>query len=152
MILFKLKKGRLPWYLPLIVNYLLIFVELVFKHRSSALIFYKWNKNVFVVIFIISNRMRFKWKIVRGMKRSSFLQKSTLCVIMIRRKLHTVDKNRTNLLSHYKINQSTVSTAKRLASLTIDTLHLWNCMYMELEVQCTCMYDPNKCWFYISKT
>ena len=25
-------------------------------------------------------------------------------------------------------------------------------MYMELEVQCTCMYDPNKCWFYVSKT
>ena len=25
-------------------------------------------------------------------------------------------------------------------------------MYMELEVQCTCMYDPNKCFFYISKT
>ena len=62
-------------------------------------------------------------------------------------------------------NQSTVSTAKRLASLfwyliasTIDTLHntinawLWNCMYMELEVQYTCMYDLNKCWFYISKT
>ena len=23
---------------------------------------------------------------------------------------------------------------------------------MELEVQCKCMYDPNKCWFYISKT
>ena len=62
-------------------------------------------------------------------------------------------------------NQSTVSTAKRLASLswyliasTIDTLQntinawLCNCMYIELEVQYTCMYDPKKCWFYISKT
>ena len=25
-------------------------------------------------------------------------------------------------------------------------------MDMELEVQCTCRYDPKKCWFYISKT
>ena len=25
-------------------------------------------------------------------------------------------------------------------------------MYMEFVVQCTCMYDQNKCWFYISKT
>ena len=25
-------------------------------------------------------------------------------------------------------------------------------MYMELEVQCTCMYDPNNYWIYISKT
>ena len=37
---------------------------------------------------------------------------------------------------------------------TIDTLcNTINgyefCMYMELEVQCTCMYDPNKWWFYI---
>ena len=126
---------------------MLIFVELVFKHRSSALIFYKWNKNVFVVIFIISNRMRFKWKIVRGMKRSSFLQKSTLCVIMIRRKLHTVDKNRTHLLSHYKINQSTISTAKRLASLfwyliasTIDTLHIWKISKYNVHV---CMIQTN---------
>ena len=58
-------------------------------------------------------------------------------------------------------NQSTVCSAEQLASLfwyliasTIDTLHqwLWNCMYMELEVQCTCMYNLNKCWFHISKT
>ena len=61
--------------------------------------------------------------------------------------------------SIYKWNQSTVSTAKRLASWLPRQLILYiilstamNCMYMELEVQCTCIYDPNKCWFYISKT
>ena len=59
-------------------------------------------------------------------------------------------------------NQSTVSTAKQLASLfwyliasTFDTLHILS-MAMKLhvygtQVQCTCIYDPNKCWFYISK-
>ena len=56
-------------------------------------------------------------------------------------------------------NQCIVSTEKRLASLLPWQLILYiilsmatNCMYMELEVQCTCMYDPNKCWFYTSKT
>ena len=67
--------------------------------RSSALIFHKWNKNCFLVIFIISNSIVFKWKIVRGMKRSSFLQN----VIMIWRKLDPVHKNCTNLLPHSKI-------------------------------------------------
>ena len=54
---------------------------------------------------------------------------------------------------HNKMNQRTVSTAKRLASLAspIDTLHKTINGYeilhvhMEFEVQCTCMYDPNKC-------
>ena len=62
-------------------------------------------------------------------------------------------------------NQSTVITAKRLASLfwyliasTIVTLHNTINGY---EIACifnskynvhVCMYDPNKCWFYISKT
>ena len=68
-------------------------------------------------------------------------------------------------IANNKKNQKTVSTAKRLASLfwyliasTIDTLQntinawLWNCIYMELEVQYTCMFDPNSCWYYISKT
>ena len=57
------------------------------------LIFHEWNKNCFLFIFIISNRIQFKWKIIRGMKQGSFLQKSTLCLIMIWRKLDTVEIN-----------------------------------------------------------
>ena len=63
----------------------------------------------------------------------------------------------------HKTNQRTLSTAKWLASFflyliasTIYTLHntinvYEKCMYMELEVQGTCMYDPNKCWFFYFK-
>ena len=67
-------------------------------------------------------------------------------------------------LADGKWNQGIVSTAKRLASLfwyliasTIDTLHntingceiacIW---YLKYNVH-VCIYDPNKCWFYISK-
>ena len=82
--------------------------------------------------------------------------------------LNTVSKD---IYMHLRVfsffNQSTVSTAKRLASLiwyliasTIDILYIILSMAMklhvnmELEVQHirTCMYDPDKCWFYISKT
>ena len=41
----------------------------------SAQIFHRWNKNCFS--FIISSRIQFKWKIIRGMKRGFFLKKST---------------------------------------------------------------------------
>ena len=61
--------------------------------RPSALIFHEWNKNCFLFISIINNRIQFQWKIIRGMKRGSFLQKSTLCLIIIwksRNKLHNL--------------------------------------------------------------
>ena len=35
------------------------------------LFFHEWNKSCFLFIFIISNRIQFKWKIIRGMKRGS---------------------------------------------------------------------------------
>lgn len=37
----------------------------------SIITFHKWKKNCFTVIFIISKRMRLKWKIVWSMKRNS---------------------------------------------------------------------------------
>ena len=43
--------------------------------RPSALIFREWNKNCFLFIFIISNRIQFKWKIIKGMKWGSFFTK-----------------------------------------------------------------------------
>ena len=61
--------------------------------QPSALIFHEWNKNCFLFISIINNRIQFQWKIIRGMKRGSFLQKSTLCLIIIWRKLDTVETN-----------------------------------------------------------
>ena len=77
-----------------------------------------------------------------------------ICFVVIR--LQWVWSGTLSVLCEYS-NQSTVSTAKRLASLfryliasTIDSLHnaindyeiacIWNS-----KVQCTCMYDPNKC-------
>ena len=42
--------------------------------RSFALIFHKWNKNCFLVIFIIGDSLGFKWKIAIGMKQNSFNQ------------------------------------------------------------------------------
>ena len=33
--------------------------------RPSALIFHEWNKNCFLFVFIISNRIQFKWKIIK---------------------------------------------------------------------------------------
>ena len=61
--------------------------------RPSALIFHELNQNCFFFIFIISNRIQFNWNIIGGLKRISFLQKSTLCLIMIWRKLDTVETN-----------------------------------------------------------
>ena len=70
------------------------FLFLIIKGlRSSALIFHEWNKNCFLFIFIISNRIQLKWKFFKGMKRGSFLQKSTLCLIIIWRKFDTVETN-----------------------------------------------------------
>ena len=71
--------------------------------RPSALIFHEWNKNCLILIFIISNSIQFKWKIIRGMKHSPFLQNSALYLIMIWKKLDTFDKNCTIMLSHIKM-------------------------------------------------
>ena len=45
-----------------------------------------------IFILIISNRILFKWKIVRGMTRGSCLQKSASWLITVWRKLDTVDR------------------------------------------------------------
>ena len=94
------------------IAYLRVLVKLVFVHwlharikgrRPSALIFHECNKNCILFIFIIRNRIQFKWKIIEVMKRGSFLQKSTLCLIMIWRKLDTVETNCIFFLLHTKI-------------------------------------------------
>ena len=50
-----------------------------------------WNRNCWIYVFIIS-WIQFKWKIHSHEVRFIFT-KSTLCLIIIRRKLHPVDKN-----------------------------------------------------------
>ena len=66
----------------------------------------------------------------------------------------STNENSTN----QKENQSTVSTAKRLAFDCLDNWYftqyyqwIWNCIYMELEVGCTCMYDKKNADFIFQK-
>ena len=74
----KLKKLEAKWYIAIkpLMGYIKGF-------RPSALIFHEWNK---IVSYSFSSTIQ----IIRGMKRGSFLQHSTLCLIMIWRKLDTV--------------------------------------------------------------
>ena len=48
-------------------------VEVHLRHNDTLLWFFtKWNKKFFLIIFIISNSIGFKWKIVKGMSGARF--------------------------------------------------------------------------------
>ena len=48
-------------------------ITIVSKLWPSALIFHEWNKNCFLFIFIISNRIQFKWKIIKGFTKINIM-------------------------------------------------------------------------------
>ena len=68
--------------------------------RPSALFFNKWNKNCFLFISIISNRIQFIWKIIRGMKRGSFFTKLNIMSYHDMKKTSHSRNNLHNFFNH----------------------------------------------------
>ena len=85
------------------------------------------NEKLFTFInFIISIRIRFIWKILKGLKRVSFLQKSTSCLIMIREwkfiywiKFVLKDKWLLNVKSSFVVEKYCCNFLKYMISRTI---------------------------------